>query len=69
MKWLFPLTAAAAGVALVRQRDMRAQAARFRDDVRQGMVAREAQLHEVLARDTHLTLPGERVDARAIEGR
>ena len=69
MKWLVPVTAAAAGIALVSRRGTREQVTRFRDDVRQGMGARETQLREVLAMDTHLTLPGERVDARAIEGR
>ncbi|HWC22031.1 MAG TPA: hypothetical protein VG502_06995 [Flexivirga sp.] len=70
MKWLVPMAVAAAGVALASRHGTREQAARFRDDVRQGMGAREAQLREVLAMDTHLTLPGERVDGtRAIEGR
>lgn len=71
MKWLVPAALAATGVALVSRRGTREQVARFRDDVRQGMGARETQLREVLAMDTHLTLPGERLadDARAIEGR
>ncbi|GGB32898.1 hypothetical protein GCM10011492_24370 [Flexivirga endophytica] len=75
MKWLLPVTVAAMGVAFASRRGTREEAARFRDDVRHGMGAREAQLREVLAMDTHLTLPGERVadgrdtDARAIEGR
>ncbi|MFC6707371.1 hypothetical protein [Flexivirga alba] len=71
MKWLLPVTVAAAGVAFASRPDTREQVARFREDVRNGMGAREAQLREVLAMDTHLTLPGERVttDARAIEGR
>lgn len=70
MKWLLPLGAVAAGAVFASRRSTREQAARFRDDVRLGMGAREAQLREVLAMDTHLTLPGERVDdARAIEGR
>ena len=71
MKWVVPITVAAAGVAIASRRSTREQVVRFRDDVRLGMGAREAQLREVLAMDTHLTLPGEPVatDARAIEGR
>jgi chromosome condensin MukBEF MukE localization factor len=58
------------GAVLVSRPRARDAVDRFRRDVRDGMDAREAQLREVLALDTHLTLPGERVnDARAIEGR
>lgn len=70
MKWLLPAGAAVVGVAFASRRETREEIARFRQDVRHGMQDREAQLREVLAMDTHLTLPGERVtDARAIEGR
>ena len=69
MKWLLSMTVAAGGVVLASRSGTREQVARFRDDVRHGMGAREAQLREVLAMDTHLTLPGERLDVRAIEGR
>lgn len=70
MKWLFPVTVAVAGVAFASRRDARQQMAGFRDDVRRGMGTREAQLRAVVAMDTHLALPGERVDdMRAIEGR
>lgn len=70
MKWLLPAGAVLAGAALASCQSARDAVARFRRDVRDGMDTREAQLREVLAMDTHLTLPGERGgDVRAIEGR
>lgn len=70
MKWLLPVGVAAAGLAVAGRRGTREQAARFREDLRRGMDEREAQLRAVLAKDTKLALPGERLDdARAIEGR
>ena len=70
MKWLLAAGAVLTGAVLATRAPARDAFARFRRDVRDGMDTREAQLREVLAMDTHLTLPGERVrDARAIEGR
>jgi len=70
VRWLLPLGVAAAGAAVASRPAVRAACARFSRDVRAGMDTREAQLREVLAMDTHLTLPGEQVHvARAIEGR
>ena len=70
MRWLLPAGVVVAAAVLVGGRRTRDALGDFRHDVRDGMDAREAQLREVLAMDTHLTLPGERVvDARAIEGR
>ncbi|GAB3498324.1 hypothetical protein [Flexivirga lutea] len=70
MKWWVPAVLVATGVAFAGRRAGREEATRFRADVRRGMAQREAQLREVLAADTRLTLPGERIDgARAIEGR
>ncbi|WP_446663407.1 hypothetical protein [Flexivirga sp. B27] len=69
MKWLIPIGAIAIGAVIASRPSTREQVAGFRDEVRNGMGEREAQLREVLAMDTHLTLPGEKVDeARAIEG-
>ncbi|MBB2891284.1 hypothetical protein [Flexivirga oryzae] len=70
MRWLIPVGVVAAGAAVASRPAVREACARFSRDVRVGMGTREAQLREVLAMDTHLTLPGEQVDgARAIEGR
>ncbi|RNI18053.1 hypothetical protein [Flexivirga caeni] len=70
MKWLLSTAALAAGIAVVSWPGTRDAVERFRRDVHDGMAVREGQLREVLAADTHLTLPGESVsDARAIEGR
>lgn len=70
MRGLLTVGAIAAGAAVMSRRGTRDTFARFRRDVRQGMDARENQLREIVAMDTHLALPGERVvGARAIEGR
>lgn len=69
MKWLVPVSALALGAAVASRPGARGAISRFRQDVRDGMNARESQLRDVIAMDTHLTLPGERAGARAIEGR
>lgn len=70
MRWLVPIGVVVAGAAVAARPHVREAFDGFRRDVRSGMDAREHQLREVLAMDTHLTLPGEHVDgARAIEGR